>query len=232
MLRSLHWTPWAALPQLLFLDLSVLNTHIGEHTDFQADETMARPREFNTQEALGQALEVFWAKGYEAASVCELMQAMGLSKSSLYDSFGSKHELFLKVIDCYVDASCAGFKLALTGEGSGRRAIEDMFAAIIEAAAGEAGRRGCFAANCAVELSGADEQASRRLATFFKQFEGAVETAVRRGQGQGNISADKDATALARFLIGNINGIRVIAKVDPDPGALRDIARIALEALD
>lgn len=193
---------------------------------------MARPREFNTQEALGQALEVFWAKGYEAASVCDLMAAMGLSKSSLYDSFGSKHELFLKVIDCYVDASSAGYKLVLAGEKSGRRAIEEMFAAIVEAAAGDEGRRGCFVANCAVELSGADEQTSRRVAAFFKQFEEAIEAAVRRGQDQGNISADQDATALALFLVSNINGIRVMAKVDPDPGALRDIARIALQALD
>ncbi len=193
---------------------------------------MARPREFNTQEALGQALEVFWSKGYEAASVCELMKAMGLSKSSLYDSFGSKHELFLKVIDCYVDASTAGIKLALTGEGSGRRAIEDMFTAIIDKSTGEDGQRGCFAANCAVELSGSDPQAGRRLTAFFKQFEGVIESAVRRGQSQGNISEDKEPSALARFLASNINGIRVIAKVNPDPGALRDVARIALKALD
>ena len=107
-----------------------------------------------------------------------------------------------------------------------------MFAAIVEAAAGDEGRRGCFVANCAVELSGADEQTSRRVAAFFKQFEEAIEAAVRRGQDQGNISADQDATALALFLVSNINGIRVMAKVDPDPGALRDIARIALQALD
>ncbi len=193
---------------------------------------MARPREFNTKEALGQALEVFWSKGYEAASVCDLMDAMKLSKSSLYDSFGSKHELFLEVIDCYVEASSAGFKVALTGEGSGRQAIEDMFTAIIDEVTREAGRRGCFAANCAVELAGADEQASRRLTAFFKQFEGAIETAVRRGQRQGEISSDKTSNALARFLVSNINGIRVIAKLNPDPGALRDIAQIALEALD
>jgi len=161
-----------------------------------------------------------------------LMDAMGLSKSSLYDSFGSKHELFLKVIDCYVDASSAGFTLALTGEGSGRRAIEDMFAAIVEEATGEAGRRGCFAANCAVALSGVDDQAGRRLGRFFKQFEETIEMAVRRAQGQGEIPADKDPTALARFLVSSLNGIRVIARVDPDPAALRDIARIALEALD
>lgn len=193
---------------------------------------MARPREFDTKEALGQALEVFWTKGYEASSVCDLMEAMGLSKSSLYDSFGSKHELFLKVIDCYVDGSSAIFASALTGEGSGRRAIEDMFAAIIETASGEEGRRGCFVANCAVELSGADQQAGRRVARYFKKFEEAVEAAVRRGQGQGNISADKDAAALARYLVSNINGIRVMAKVDPDPDTLRDIAQIALQALD
>ena len=193
---------------------------------------MARPREFDTKEALGQALEVFWAKGYEAASMCDLMEAMGLSKSSLYDSFGSKHELFLKVIDCYVEATSAGLSLALSGEGSARQAIDDMFAAIIDEAAGEAGQRGCFAANCAVELSGGDPQAGRRLAAFFKQFEEAIETVVRRAQAQGEIPADKDPVALARYLASNINGIRVIAKVNPDPAALHDIARIALQALD
>ena len=193
---------------------------------------MARPREFNTSEALGQALEVFWTKGYEASSVCDLMAAMGLSKSSLYDSFGSKHELFLKVIDSYVDGSSAIFASALTGDGPGRQAIEDMFAAIVETASGEEGQRGCFVANCAVELSGADEQASRRVALYFKQFEAAVEAALRRGQGQGNISADKDAAALARYLVSSINGIRVMAKVDPNPDTLRGIAQIALQALD
>jgi len=224
--------PCASHRLVHFLDSTVLNTHIVRYSDFRADETMARPREFDTREALGQALDVFWAKGYEGASVCALMDAMGLSKSSFYDSFGSKRELFLKVIDRYAETSAAGFDRALTGEGSGRRAIADMFAAIVEEATCEAGRHGCFAANCAVENAGADDRAGRRLGRFFKQFEGAIETAVRQAQGQGEIPADKDPTALARFLMSSINGIRVIARVDPDPAALRDVARIALQALD
>jgi AcrR family transcriptional regulator len=66
-----------------------------------ADQAMARPREFDTDDALDRAMEVFWTRGYEATSLRDLVAAMGISKSSLYDTFGSKHELFLAAIDRY-----------------------------------------------------------------------------------------------------------------------------------
>lgn len=197
---------------------------------------MGRPREFDQDQALEQAMQVFWAKGYESASLCDLIEAMGLSRSSFYDTFGGKNELFIATLDRYSDTVLAGFtgKLRARGEalGSARAAIEEIFAMAVDSAASPKGQRGCYLGNCAVEISASDPAAAARIRAGMSATENAFHDAVLTGQDQGEIARDHDPRALARSLTASLNGLRVMAKVKPGKTALRDIARLALSVLD
>ena len=90
-------------------------------------ETMARPREFDATEALSKAMDVFWTKGYEATSLCDLLEAMDLSKSSFYDTFGSKHEVFLDTIRYYKKTMTAQITGVANLDQPARKLIESLF---------------------------------------------------------------------------------------------------------
>ncbi len=194
---------------------------------------MARPREFNQGEALESAMQLFWAKGYEATSLSDLVGAMGLSKSSFYDTFGSKHALFLSAIDHYNETVASRRAAALiAGAGGGRAGIAAVFERIAGDMAGRDGRRGCFVNNCAVETAPHDDAVAERVCAGFACIEEAFYEAVRRGQVDGEIAAGRDARALARFLTSSLNGLIVMAKADPDRAALEDVVGVVLSAIE
>lgn len=191
---------------------------------------MARPREFSEEEALDQAMQVFWAKGYEATSLAQLTRAMGISKSSFYDTFASKHDLFLAAIERYGAAATERMAADLEVDGSAREAIAAVFARATDCANGE--RRGCFVGNCAVEVSPHDPAVAARIAAVISRSERAFEKAVRRGQKAGEIATGHDARSLARYLVVNLHGLQVLAKAKPDKAAIEDVIRVVLATLD
>jgi len=194
---------------------------------------MARPREFNVDHALDQALQVFWSKGYEAASMRDLIGAMGISKSSFYDTFGSKHELFLSAIDRYnATVSACGLEAMIQESPSPKLGIENVLQSVIEAIVQKGEKRGCFLSNCAVEVACHDDDAAQRVAEGLSNTEETFYCAVKRGQKAGEIATDKEARAIARYLTGTLNGILVMGKANPDRKTLQDVARVALSVLD
>src|SRR3712207_3633301 len=108
---------------------------------------MARHKEFDRDEALQRAMEVFWSRGYEAASVGELVKHMGINRQSLYETFGDKHSLYLAALDRYREVEGAKMYGVLEGPGSVKRALRELFEGVIEGALGEGGRRGCLVGN-------------------------------------------------------------------------------------
>ena len=193
---------------------------------------MARPREFETTEALNQAMNVFWTKGYEATSLCELLEAMGLSKSSFYDTFGSKHEVFLSAIEHYKKTMTAQFSGVASLDSPARKLIHSLFDRAVVRMSEEGGQRGCFLNNCAVEVALHDPAAAKLIYGGIGLMEDTFFALVERGQKEGDITPAKDARALARYLTSSLNGLLVIGKANPDPDNLSDITRIALTALD
>lgn len=193
---------------------------------------MARPREFDREEALDVALELFWLRGYRGASLDDLVGAMGIGKSSLYDTFGSKHALFLAALGRYGDTVSARLIAGLEGPGAARQRIATAFAEVVERAATRGDRRGSFIGNCAVELAPHDGEAAARVREGLSRREAAFHRAVVQGQAAGEIPIQKDALAVARYLNASIEGLHVIAKANPDRTALRDIVGVVLSALD
>lgn len=193
---------------------------------------MARPREFDTTEALDKAMQVFWSKGYEATSLSDLVDAMKLSKSSFYDTFGSKHEVFLAAIEHYKKTVASQIAAVAGLDSPARKLIAGLFERAVSRMTDKQGRRGCFLNNCAVEVALHDPAAAKLIGGGFGIMEDTFFALIQRGQREGDIAADKDARALARYLTSSLNGLMVFGKANPDPKALADVARIALAALD
>ena len=193
---------------------------------------MARPREFDTTEALNEAMQVFWTKGFEATSLNDLIGAMKLSKSSFYDTFGSKHEVFLAAIEHYKKTVTAQVSAVSELDAPARKLIGSLFERAVERMTEEDGRRGCFLNNCAVEVALHDPAAAKLIGGGFAIMEDTFFALGQRGQAEGEVGADKDPRALARYLTSSLNGIMVMGKAGPGREALSDVARIALTALD
>src|SRR5271163_742662 len=120
---------------------------------------MARPREFDASTAVDRAMEVFWTKGYEATSLDELCNATGLSRSSLYATFGSKRNLLLLSVDRYAERRATDFEAALAGGRPIQEAVAALLRELINQIVSGAGRRGSFLGNCAAELPRSDRTA-------------------------------------------------------------------------
>jgi len=191
---------------------------------------MARPREFDPDAALDRAMQVFWAKGYEAASLDDLCAATGLSRSSLYAAFGDKHDLLLQSIDLYADRGAVRFATALATppiQAALRRILQEFIDQII---AGP-GRRGCFIGNCAAELARGDRDALARVRRSLARNEAIFRDALAAAKDRGELSRSADPAALARFLTSGFQGLRLVGKANPDRAALEDIAEVMLRCV-
>jgi len=190
---------------------------------------LPRTKQFEPQEALDAAMHLFWRKGYGATSMRDLLDAMCIGRGSFYDTFGDKHALFLAALDRFEEARTSWFDEAL--EGSGLDGIEEVFRRTVDGLVGFEPRRGCFLANTAVELAPHDAEAAARISRYVRRTEEAFTGALVRAQGAGEIPAEGDPKVLARFLVSNLHGLRVLARAGSDRRTLEDAARVALRAL-
>lgn len=193
---------------------------------------MARPREFNESEALGDAMHLFWGSGYESASLSEITKATGLSKSSLYDTFGSKHELMLSSLQYYIENMVEPSLVILEEGPSPRGAIEQRFEMIIEMMTGPGPRRGCLIANTTLELGARDKSVAKTLLAAQDMVEQAYVRAIERGQAADEIGTAKDARSLARYIMACLAGMICLSKSGFDAPMLRDIAATAMQAIE
>ena len=192
---------------------------------------MPRTKEFDRETALDRAMHVFWDKGYEAASLPDLLAAMGIARQSLYDTFGDKHALFLEALARYESVRGAELRSCLESAPSVRRAFRDIFLAIVDETFAEK-RRGCLGVSAIVELAAHDADVAEAIAARQRSLEAVFFRALEQGRESGEIPPAKDTRALARFLVAALQGLRVSAAALPEPAALRDIAEITLRALD
>lgn len=196
---------------------------------------MARPRTFDEERALDAAMRAFWANGYEATSTQDLCEATGLGRSSIYNTFSSKHELFQRALARYMDSMTAGQVEIL--EDAGRPPMERLRALFVRIVDSEFACReddhsiGCLTVNTTVELAGRDPEAAEMLARDLAVRLDAISTVIRSGQSGGDITSTRDAGDLARFLNAVIGGMRISAQGGADRAALTSIADTALDTL-
>jgi len=192
---------------------------------------MPRAKCFDREEALQKAMSAFWGRGYEATSIQDLVDCMGINRGSLYDTFGGKHKLFLAALDQYTKQSLTRGS-ALKEDGNAAEILKEFLYGFMYRTLGDPENRGCFVTNTAVERSAYDEKCATRLREYYGCIENDLRNVIERGQKAGNISTTQSAPDLAIFFIGIMQGIRVMAKVRQDEASLRPMVDVALAALD
>ncbi|MEU0526424.1 TetR/AcrR family transcriptional regulator [Streptomyces niveus] len=194
---------------------------------------MARTKEFDPDAALRSALELFWRRGYEATSMADLVEHLGIGRASIYATFGNKRELYLKAMDRYGETRDPSLLDALSKPGPALPAVR----AVVRRFAGDAStdprrEKGCFITNTAAELGPHDSEAARRVELSWQHIETLIHSALVRAQGRGELTPDRDPRALARMLLVLMQGMQIVGKTSQDPARVRDAAEQALSLLD
>ncbi|MGW0583216.1 TetR/AcrR family transcriptional regulator [Streptomyces sp. NPDC002920] len=196
---------------------------------------MARPRMFDEERALDAAMHTFWEKGYEATSTQDLCEATGLGRSSIYNTFKSKHDLFERALAHYIDTMTTT-QLAVLEDTrhSALDRIRSLFTVVVD---GETEHRadgrslGCLTVNTTVELAARDSRAAGMLERDTARRLAVLRAVIEEGRRDGSITSRRDAGALARFVNAAIGGMRISSQGGADRAALESIAEVTLDAM-
>lgn len=191
---------------------------------------MARPREFDERAVMDAVVECFWNRGYEATSVRDLIERTGLTGASLYNAFGDKRALYQQALDHYVEATVAD-RIRRCEAMPPRAAIESFFGEIIQRSLADANHKGCMLVNAALDIAPHDPGFREAIATVLQRIEAFFLRCVSRGQSDGTITSKFCPEDLARNLLGILMGVRVLARVRPEPDLLEGAVRPALAQL-
>ena len=192
---------------------------------------MSRTKEFEPDAALHAAMELFWCKGYEATSMRDLLEGMGIGRGSFYDTFGDKRSLFLSALDRFERTRTAWIPEALKENESPMETIRYIFERTVDGLLGFEPRRGCLLANSAVELTSHDSEVADKISRYVQRTEDAFAQTLQRAHAAGGIPEYKNPRALARFLVNNLHGLRVMGRAGADRETLEDTVEVVLGAL-
>jgi AcrR family transcriptional regulator len=190
---------------------------------------MGRPREFDIEQALDAALAVFWAKGYEGASIQELCTAMGINRPSLYSAFGSKEGLFRRAIDRYAEGPAAYVRESLR-QPTARGVAEHLLHGAIALLSNPCHPRGCLVVQGALACGDASEPVRQELSARRAARLADLAVRLERAVEEGDLPATANAIDLARYLFTVVQGMAVQAASGADRACLQRVAEIALRA--
>ncbi len=192
---------------------------------------MARSKAFNEEEVLDKAVAVFWAKGYEATSMQDLVDAMGIQRGSLYATFGSKQQLFLQSLERYGKVVVKQFLDILESKASAIESIELFFAQLVEHLLTAGPLRSCLVTNSAIERGLRDEATKQQVLHLLNALEMGFYKTLERAQKNGEISTELDLNKLANFLTSNMQGLLVMGKVCSERSVLEGINQVTLSII-
>jgi AcrR family transcriptional regulator len=188
---------------------------------------MGRPREFDVDKALDLALQVFWRKGYEGASMADLTETMGITKPSLYSAFGNKEELFRKALDRYVDGP-GGYVQAALAKPTVRAVVEHLLFESADAVTDPDHPPGCLAVQGALSCGDAAESIKQELMSRRAKGEQDLRQRFERAIAEGDLPPGSDAADLAAYVSAILQGMAVQAAGGTTREQLRKIAEMAL----
>ncbi|SEO79452.1 TetR/AcrR family transcriptional regulator [Amycolatopsis saalfeldensis] len=191
---------------------------------------MPRPREFDETVALEGAMNAFWAHGYEATSTQDLCTATGLGRSSVYNTFTSKHALFQRALEHYTERGARSRAEVLEQAEDGLDAIRRLLSDLIEDELGN-GRRGCLMVNTIAEFGTADAEVTAKVETDTAAFLAALGDYARLGQADGSVTRDRDPADIAQFVHSTVGGLRLMSRRGAQRPAMAAVADIAVSAL-
>lgn len=195
-----------------------------------ATPTVGRPRAFDEETVLDRATEVFWEHGYEGTSMTALTTAMGINRPSLYATFGSKEQLFERVFARYSATQLARVRAALD-QPTARGAVEAFLRASVDGLTADDHPRGCLSVQGGLACSPENARVCEVLAAGRAANEDAVAERLARAATQGDLPADVDPRALARFAVALSEGFAVQAAAGAQRDALQAAVDVALRTL-
>jgi TetR/AcrR family transcriptional regulator, transcriptional repressor for nem operon len=192
---------------------------------------MARPKEFDQDRVLDQAVEIFWAKGYEATSMQDLVDGMGIRRGSLYGTFGSKQQLFLMSLRRYGEVVVKKLLEILESRPSGVESIELFFGQLVEHLLAAGPLRSCLVTNSAIERGLTDDATQQQVCRMLKAIEKGFYQTLLRARQNDEIPAGIDLKSTAEFLTSSMQGLLVVGKVRSEREVLEAIKEVTLSVL-
>jgi AcrR family transcriptional regulator len=190
-------------------------------------ERRGRPRAFDIDEALDRAMQVFWQKGYEGASLPDLTEAMGINRPSLYATFGNKQDLFRKALDRYTEGPAAFIRESLK-EPTARAVVERLLDGTVELLTDPRTPQGCLLVQGALACGEETDSIRQELNSRRGATDAALRRRLVRAKAEGDLSPDASPADLAHYVVTIIRGMAVQAAGGASRKELRRVIRIAL----
>ena len=191
---------------------------------------MPRPKEFDRETALREAIQVFCDGGFEGTSTDDLLRAMGISRQSMYDTFGDKRALYLEALRHYITERVANQIRILSAAASALKGLEATLNAAAIAGTKE-GSSGCMGLGAISDFGRSDHEIASLIDTAERTLQSALLHRIDEGKSRGEISADVDSRAATDFLRATFSAIKLAARGGASPQNLRNIARMAIRSL-
>jgi TetR/AcrR family transcriptional repressor of nem operon len=200
-------------------------------TQEQVFRGRGRPREFDLNEVLDKAAQVFCERGYHATSISDLTSGMELASGSVYKAFKDKRTVFLATFDRYKDVRDAQLKAAINQGNNGRERVQRVVEFYSTASHGVVGQRGCMVINCAAELATFDAEIALRVTTSLNRSEALLTKLICQGQTDGSIPVSIDSQSTARLMLCLLQGMRIVGKTGRSKKQMQAVADMALKLL-
>ena len=191
-----------------------------------------RPREFDMDFALDQAVRVFSERGFHATSINDLSDAMALTAGSIYKAFKDKRAVFIAALERQTASRHLELEAALAAENTGRGKVRAALTFYAEASWGATGKLGCLVVGTAMELSTFDDDIAARITASMRAREKLIRELIRLGQKDGSIPAPVDVEAAALALFCLMKGLRVVGKTAPARAGMLSTIEVAMKMLD
>jgi TetR/AcrR family transcriptional repressor of nem operon len=189
-----------------------------------------RPKEHDENAVLDKAIDIFWQRGYEATSLEQLLEAMGMGKGSLYHNFGNKREVFRKALDRFNRKFLDSLESEAAKSKDPIAFIRDFFRSIPKQGADDH-KKGCFLGNTVAELACIDPGLEKMAAEHLAKIESIFYTHIKNAQQSGKIKSKEDARLLARHLINLWNGINITRRMYSSAKELMPLVEMQLKVL-
>ncbi|NEO68631.1 TetR/AcrR family transcriptional regulator [Moorena sp. SIO3H5] len=189
--------------------------------------TRGPQKQFDPEVALTKAMEVFWAHGYEAASLSELLKTMGIGKKSLYDTFGNKQSLFLKALEHYAQTTIRDMRDRLSADGSPLGNLTQLLLEFQEMHS-QPGSCGCMLGTNIADFNTEDEAVAKVMRGYLRQVEDMFCTTLTRAQVAGEVNSTVNPRDLARLLLCTTQGMALLGRVMNDDTTLEGTVQAAL----
>jgi TetR/AcrR family transcriptional repressor of nem operon len=193
---------------------------------------MARTKDFDEGEVLTRAMNLFWHRGYNATSMEDLVSGLGISRSSLYDTYTDKHSLFIKALENYQQMGYLKLQEIAGQPGSAKQVIRNLLGMATEGLLAGNQQKGCFMLNAGVEVAPHDKTVNNLVRSNDQQMEGLFYQVIQKGKKNGEIKTRRDTKALSRFFLNTVKGLQVTAKSSPEKSVLDDIITLAVSTLE